>query len=310
MAAVDGNCRHTRMRIVLPALLAAAASFSAPLAAASSVGQDSKPAPATPATDLGGYRLPLLREGSVIVRVEGDLAQDPDEKVWLFRPFVREAGGLRREFVVLASPVLEDMLRTARVAPAPVQFEVTGRVFIYRGRNFLLPELAPPIVRFDAQPGDTPPPAKPVTAPNGESKFVPPAGDSDDAAVAEIERRLEERVARAPAPRNAEPVTAAEPARKPAPIASGTRIAQRRGQLLRDPQAGSWRFVPAQATGAGDASLELLPCMLLETLERTARESDGAPDVVVTGTVLAFEGRSYLLPSSFRRAREGRGISR
>jgi len=295
------------MRTLASLILAlSATSFSAPASA-----QDLKPAPAAPATDLGGYRLPLLREGSVIVRVEGDLAQDPDEKVWLFRPTAREAGGLRREFVLLASPVLEDMLRTTRVAPSPVQFEMTGRVFIYKGRNFLLPELAPPIVRFDTAPDATPTDAKPTTAPNGESKFVPPAGDADDAAVAEIERRLEDRVGRAPAPRAPEPLAERDGAkREPAPIPSGTRIAQRRGQLLRDPQSGSWRFVPEQATGVGDASLELLPCMLLETLERTARESDGAPSIVVTGTVLAFEGRSYLLPSSFRRAREGRGISR
>ena len=48
--------------------------------------------------------------------------------------------------------------------------------------------------------------------------------------------------------------------------------------------------------------------LLLERLENAARENDAAPAIVLSGTVYAFEGRSYLLPSSFRRAREGRGI--
>ena len=147
-----------------------------------------------PATDLGGYRLPLLREGSVIARVVGDLTQDPDEKLWLFRPSQPELGGLRREFVLMPCPVLEDMLQTLRLSPSPVEFEMTGRVFIYRGRNFLLAELAPAIIRFDTAPGVTPTitsSAQPT--PNGAAKFVapaakPPSGDSEDATVDEIER--------------------------------------------------------------------------------------------------------------------------
>jgi hypothetical protein len=278
-----------------------------------------------PATDLGGYRLPLLREGNVLSRVEGDLTQDPDEKLWLFRPTKPESGGLRREFVLMPSPTLEDMLQTIRVSAVPVEFEMTGRVFIYRGRNFLLPELAPPIVRFDAR-ADTTPPAKTETrvAPSGEARFVPPTGKAntgasddaaEDAAVEDIEKRLEERIGRAPTRRIPESPSAANAEAKrnttttaSAPVASGERLTLRRGRLLRDPQAGSWRFVPEQFTGNGDGSMEILPCLLLEQLERAARESDAPPVTLMSGTVLAFEGRNFLLPTSFRRAREGRGL--
>ena len=266
-----------------------------------------------PAADLGGYRLPLLREGSVIARAQGDLALDPDEKVWLFRPAKAEAGGLRRELVLMPSQTLEDMLQTVRMSPSPVEFEVTGRVFMYRGRNFLLPELAPPIVRFDTQVGETP---KPTTAakptPSGDAKFVAPTtaqstGDADDAAVDAIERRLEARLATAPAAARREVGNEAK-ASSAAPVASGTRVTLRRGRLSRDPQIGTWRFVPEQVTGSGDASLELLPCLLLEQLELAARESDSPPVILLSGSVFAFEGTSYLLPSTFRRAREGRGL--
>lgn len=282
--------------------------------------QDSKPTETVaPGSAMVQVRLPLFREGSVISRVPGDLTQDPDEKLWLFRPTATEAGGLRREFVLLPSPVLEDMLRTVAVSGAPVEFELTGRVFIYRGRNFLLPDFAPRIMRFDAKPGETPPTraeddAK--TAPNGEDKFVPAEGSAkdqdavDDATVEAIERKLEERVGRAPQARVTETTTtrATQEKHPDAPIANGTRMSARLGRLARDPQSGSWRFVPEQSSGAGDPSFEILPCLLLERLEDAARQSDKPPAVLLTGTVYAYEGRSFVLPTSYRRARGGRGI--
>jgi len=325
------NCRKSPLKETIVMLRAATPLLILALAGSAfaqganpdvpSAGTETASAPqsptAPPTADLGGYRLPLLREGSVLSRVIGDLTQDPDEKLWLFRPTTPESSGLRREFVLLPSPTLEDMLQTVRVSAVPVEFELSGRVFIFRGRNFLLAELAPPIVRFDTEPG-----TKPTTSvaaqptPSGEGKFVAPNvgadDDSEDAAVADIERRLEERIGRAPTRRipeipGAQRAEAGESTK--APVANGERLTLRRGRLLRDPQAGSWRFVPEQFTGRGDVSMEILPCLLLEQLERSARESDAPPVILISGSVLAFEGRSYLLPSSFRIAREGRGLN-
>ena len=150
----------------------------------------------------------------------------------------------------------------------------------------------------------------------GAAKFVapaakPPSGDSEDATVDEIERRLEERIGRTPTARLPEPAVTrnARTAATSVEVPNGTRFVLRRGRLLRDPQAGSWRFVPEQSTGMGDPSLELLPCLLLERLENDARQSESPPTVLLSGIVMGFEGQSYLLPSNFRRSREGRGIS-
>jgi len=281
---------------------------------------------ALPSTDLVGYRLPLLREGSVISRVIGDITLDPDEKHWVFRPIQPESGNLRREFVLLPSATLADMLRNRNISPSPIEYEVTGRVFIYKGRNYLLAELAPPIVRFDTRPSQTPSPeAKPVTTPNGEAKFVPPPttparrdpsiGKDDDATVDAIERRLEQRVGRSPIGRIADDSESATSERAKAPTSAGlpepgTRLVLRSGRLMRDPSAGSWRFVPEQVTGKGDGSLEILPCLLLERLELTTRESDSPPTVLISGQIIVFNDAAYLMPSSFRRAREGRGLGR
>lgn len=336
-----------RVAISLALSLAAAAA----IAASSDAAQTAPSATAKPSTlpsdDVVGFRLPLLREGSVISRVVGDLTLDPDEKHWIFRPIQPESGNLRREFILLPSEVLEDMLRTRRLSPSPVEFEVTGRVFIYKGRNHLLAELAPPIVRFDTRPTDTPSPATKVeTSPNGASKFVAPSDPSTqgsakrgptkpdstkpeptkpvdrdgDATIEDIERRLEQRVGRTSVARSATddeaPAAEAGSTARSASEAdlkmfkSGERLVLRKGRLTRDPQAGSWRFSPEQVTGRGDRSLEILPCLLLERLERITREGDSSPSILLSGTVVVFEGNSYLLPTNFRRAREGRGIGR
>ena len=292
------------------ALLAlAATTMLAPSAAhAQTTAPLSKPAPAAsaatpPSVGLGGFRLPLLREGTILARAVGDLALDPDERVWLFRPLKADPSGLRREFVLLPCATLEGMLRASRTAQPGLEFEVTGRVFNYRGRNFLLPELAPAIVRVE--------PAKPAEAAQPAQQVDAGMRDADDAAVADIERRLEERIGTVPLTVREEPRAASAAAGElgtPA-VAAGTRLVLRRGRLSRDPQAGSWRFVPEQTTGSGDASLELLPCSLLERLENDARQSDAPPIVLLSGNVTVFDGRSYLLPTTYRRAREGRGLS-
>ena len=280
---------------------------------------------APPSSDLIGYRLPLLREGSVISRVVGDLTLDPDEQHWIFRPIQPESGNLRREFLLLPSPTLEDMLRTRNLSPSPLEYELTGRVYIYKGRNYLFAELAPPIVRFDTRPSQTPSPdVKPQTAPNGESKFVPPAptpsrrdpsiGKDDDATVEAIERRLEERVGRTPIGRvtdtSADDSAGTISDQRSAEFSAGARLVLRSGRLMRDPTAGSWRFVPEQVSGRGDAALEILPCLLLERLELITRESDSPPTVLLSGQVVVYNDQAYVMPTSYRRAREGRGIGR
>ena len=328
-----------RISTLLPAIATAAATISVafgqaapakqpPAATGAPAAQPPASSAAPPTSDLVGYRLPLLREGSVISRVVGDITLDPDEKHWIFRPLQPETGNLRREFVLLPSPTLEDMLRTRSLTPSPIEFELTGRVYIYKGRNYLFPELAPPIVRFDTRPGQTPSPdAKPEPTPNGQAKFVPPPatpprrdpsiGKDDDATVEAIERRLEQRVGRTPIGRLSDAAGEDDEAAgrireesDSAEFSAGARLVLRAGRLLRDPSAGSWRFVPEQVSGKGDAALELLPCLLLERLELLARESDAPPAVLISGSVVRYGDQSYLLPTSFRRAREGRGLGR
>ena len=159
-----------------------------------------------------------------------------------------------------------------------------------------------------------------------DTKIVDPEKFAND-----LERRLNERVAVVPSSAdNAAPAIAAapgtpQPSRTVAPatdltasvmpmiearttsLSSATlsavpllppmRVQSRRGTITRDPLTGTWRFIFASGQrDNGDIALELLPCGMLNQLIATARSSDGASHVMLTGDVTVFEGRNYLRP--------------
>jgi hypothetical protein len=79
---------------------------------------------------------------------------------------------------------------------------------------------------------------------------------------------------------------------------------------VRDAATGGWRFVfDGQTADGGEPSMAVLPCLALERMEVAVRESDGPVSLVVSGSTTVFEGRTFLLPSSFRVARGGKGIN-
>ncbi len=159
-----------------------------------------------------------------------------------------------------------------------------------------------------------------------DTKIVDPEKFAND-----LERRLNERIAVVPSSAdNAAPAIAAgpgtlQPSRTVAPatdltasvmpmiearttsLSSATlsavpllppmRVQSRRGTITRDPLTGTWRFIFASGQqDNGDIALELLPCGMLNQLIATARSSDGASHVMLTGDVTVFEGRNYLRP--------------
>ena len=81
------------------------------------------------------------------------------------------------------------------------------------------------------------------------------------------------------------------------PLLPPMRVQSRRGTITRDPLTGTWRFIFASGQrDNGDIALELLPCGMLNQLIASARLSDGASHVMLTGDVTVFEGRNYLRP--------------
>jgi hypothetical protein len=46
--------------------------------------------------------------------------------------------------------------------------------------------------------------------------------------------------------------------------------------------------------------MEILPCLLLEKLQRRSAQSDLPQSILLSGEVTRYRGRSYLLPTRWR----------
>lgn len=248
-------------------------------------------------------RPPLLREGMFLTRAHGSVDFEDSTGSWVFKAESDSKTEFRRTFVLLPSMALEDLMRTIETSDVMVDFEVTGRVLIYDGRNFLLPSVATPM---DSLKGDEQPPPAPESGDQASGAPTNSLDEGDDAAD-RLEARLRERIGVLPRSSDATPRGGPAPA---VTMREGTRLQNRRGAIVRDQNTGTWRFVfDAAGTDTVDPTMELLPCLLLERLERQAALSDLPAAVLISGEVTSYYGRNYLLPTIWRVARPSRNIT-
>jgi hypothetical protein len=228
------------------------------------------------------------------------------------------------------------MQRIVEASPErTVEFQISGHVFVYRGRNYLLPTYAPVMQEqshVEEEPenrnselelaGEAEPdsPSETSDAPSvTPSDDAPAAGDS----AADIMRELE--TAAGPLMQNPAAITREDTERlhgeapsQPisgnghgsAPlVAEDTPIVNRRGKITRD-SSGGWLFVlDADASGLADPPMRLQPCLLLERIEDYARREGNNSPALISGTLYLHNGRNYLMPSVFRIPKERRNIS-
>lgn len=91
-------------------------------------------------------------------------------------------------------------------------------------------------------------------------------------------------------------------ARKPI-LPEGSFIAGQEGTLVRTP-SGDKLFVYLPDQGHESIALLMVPCLELERLEQAAQESGtDTPVFMVTGQILAYHKRNYLLPSAWTQLR-------
>jgi hypothetical protein len=250
---------------------------------AAGAGPDPQPAepPTAPRAPLAAGT--LLREGSYLRQTRGSLHRDADTGWWTFRVDPEDPHRQVAELTLLPCTLLENL---EPLVEASTLFDLTGQVFVYRGRNYLLPTHAPRLVEY------VPAPAAPGTA------DAPPPGDES---ARTILRELEQTVG--PVRRSSQAgqgsESAAEP-RRAALVPPGTVILWRRGWLVRE-SAGAWSFVfEADASGLVDPPMVLLPCLLLEQMERHARRAGSDDALLISGRVERYNARNYLLPTSYQ----------
>ncbi len=259
---------------VLPALWLAAA---APGQAGPTLGAG--PDRATAGGPVPESTSALVREGSAIVEVRGSLRR-AGHGSWIFR--TEQAP--RREFALLPCTLLASLETVVQSSPDhEIVFDLSGQVYAYQGRNYLLPTHAPRLVDHVAPP---------VPAPREG------AADSAEAMLRDLERSVGPVARSAAAGQPVPPSPAASRARRDLP--PGALLEWRRGWMVREPD-GAWSFVfEADATGLADPPVLLMPCLLLEAMEANAGTGGPKKPLLLCGIVHRYHGRTWLMPTMFQ----------
>lgn len=151
----------------------------------------------------------------------------------------------------------------------------------------------------------------------GIAEVTAPAAPFDsETFAADVERALDERIGVVARSSDAGPARTGRvlpPGVGGAPLvnlSANERLQDRRGVVTRDPVSGTWRFVfQSERTDFGERGIELLPSSVLERIERFVRQSETPPPLLLSGQLTVFEGRNFLLPTSFRTVASGRWIT-
>ena len=257
-------------------------------------------------------RTPLLREGVFLVQVPGRIRFDEGTGFWHFHNDVTEGSQTTRfgrTFGLLPSSALADAITRIESTDEPQRFEVSARVTVYQGANYLLPTLLTTISDLNLDAGAE------VLAPDGDvmNETRPSQGplnsldDRDDIAD-RLEERLRSRLGTLPVssemPEGDDLSIEGTPS-----VSEGDCIQNRRCSVLRDQRSGSWRVVfGSEGSDRRDPTMEILPCLLLEKLQRRSAQSDLPQSILLSGEVTRYRGRSYLLPTRWRPASRSSNI--
>ena len=279
---------------------------------------------------------PLLPEGSELLSMKGYFARSlRDPGLLVFRTEASLAGGAQRTFVLLPCDPVDDARRLMEDPGegGTCRFEVTGTVYAYQRRPFLLatslvalPMPVPPgMLAAVAPPGLEPPPPPPpdplpprldayasqvaaqlASAPILDAAAPAPGAPAedegsslDDGLAERLERKLDSGIAAAGASVGGK--RPAPPGQRTLRLASGERFQDRRASVLRDPITGAWRARfdtgrPGEGPHDGaEASLEILPSATLETLSRSVRQAPIGSGWLLTGEVVTSGNRQYVL---------------
>lgn len=280
---------------------------------------------------------PLIPEGSELTSVVGFFARSlRDPGLMVFRIEEAPRGSVQRTLVAMPCDPVDDVaaLLDDPRTDAPLRFEVTGTVYVYEHRSFVLPVAIvplrmtpPPGMLARATPRELEPPARPQDGPfpprldawaalEGDPLLASPLAELpegrrphepdpaafpalDDGLADRLERQLDAGIKAADV--GTAPTRAPERFDRAMLLPPGTRFQDRRASILRDPVTGAWRArLDTGRAGQGhhdgaEASVELLPSSTLESLERSVKQMPIGSSWLLSGEVVVSRDRSYLL---------------
>jgi len=225
----------------------------------------------------------LLPEGSFLTRARGRMVR-LNSGAWAFVFNPDEAGAELAPMVLLPCMQLAAMEQIAEASPESALFLLNGQVFVYRGRNFLLPTLHAVVSGAGRE---------------GEELGEGASGgmDGEEVSVDDLIEALDEATPRAdrlsPTP---------DPRATPKGLwQEGELVTLRRGRVLRS-EEGAWTFAidnDVDLVESTDAPMTILPCLNLERIEERAQRRSGSLPVVLSGRVFVYGGRNYVMPTMF-----------
>ena len=248
-------------------------------------------------------RSPLLREGSFLVEVKGIMGFNDKTKWWRFTIDSEDPKHPSYELSFLPCTLMADMRQiTQSMSNQQVKFETTGQVFVYHGRNFFLPAHAPRVVEVQQKSSKSD--MKSTTSEDVDetdaANEIEDIAQQDDSAEA-ILRGLDQGVGPVVRSTGGEvKVQKAELKLTP----EGTQIINRRGRMHRGVHGTWWFTFDADSSGLSDPPMVILPCLLLERMERYAARSGAYTAMLLSGRVYEYEYRNYILPTMFQIPRE------
>jgi hypothetical protein len=189
---------------------------------------------------------------------------------------------------------LQEIERMIESAPETrLVFELTGEVYVFSNRNYLLPT-HPPLLIDREEPGE---PSDDGYGSASDEQSDAGTGDDDDSTAAII-NRLDRAVG--PLPRRSDLGQELEQTERRELIREGARLLDRRGTVRRT-ATGAFLFVfDADAEGQSDPPMPLLPCRLLHRIDAHVQNAGPDAKVLLSGRVFIYQGQNYLLPSVFR----------
>ncbi len=252
-----------------------------------------------------------LPEGTFLIERPGRIVQGPGGRR-IFVPTGEDRRAGEGPMLILPNATLERLELALTDAGAEPGVRVSGETFVYHGRSHLLltsalvgegdpAAEAPAEPAADAPAGGDAEPAAETNAEPGE-----PASVLDDPDVRglleELEAARPSAAADARTPGQATSTPTGTVAGGVAPVPDGTPVVRRRGRLVRTGE-GAWAFVfdndPDDPLGA--ESMVVMPCLLLQRMERQALSDGDAHQLTVSGRIHTHQGQAYLLPTMMLR---------
>ncbi len=243
-------------------------------------------APTLFAQNYAKTRVPLLREGTKIVKGEGQLTRkSPNHPIVIELP--RKDGRTKDRCIVLPNRRLAEM-ELAKINDPDSTFRVSGDVFAHNNHNYVLIR---EVVSVNEHAERNHPTTVPID-PTNESLDVK---DYDDS-VSDIVKELEDAtgsLVRSIRIASEHPIVESS-------FKENTKFTSRRCHLIRN-DSGSWIAVfVSDATGLSDPPCTIMPNVAYGELTEWMKKQNPSTPVLLSGEIFDYHGHGFMLVRTWR----------